>query len=180
MLKFTKFHLGKCQEFICKGECLFLPLWHLAGAAHIEGLDYCTQPVGSHGDHILTIYISLGRLRIQWGGQKVRGVGDNGRISLPLLQNERGNVTPWRRVSVSTFPIQLCGDEHQPFIQRMPQQLQRLRKSTHTSQKWQRLFHTSKELEMFNWLSYTVQSCIALHTNKLCSWKSAAEWKTPN
>lgn len=101
------------------------PLWHLAGAAHVESLDDSTEAIGCHGDDILYVCIHLRLyhdLRVQRGRQ--RGLG------LPsLFEKQSGDLTAGgrrRRWRVPPGPLQLCGEEHQPFIKGMPQQLQRL------------------------------------------------------
>lgn len=103
----------------------YRPLWHLTGAAHIEGLDHSTEPIGSHGYDILPISAHLcfhNNLRVQQGGKlwcRARVV------NLPLFEKQRSYLTAGGRCRwVLPVPVQLCGDEHQPLIQRVPQQLQ--------------------------------------------------------
>lgn len=100
------------------------PLWHLTGAAHIESLDDRTEAIGCHGDDVLYVCIRLSLyhdLRVQ------RGLGLPS--LLPLLEKQSGYLTAGGRRGgrwVPPGPLQLCGEEHQPFIKGMPQQLQRL------------------------------------------------------
>ena len=118
------------------------PLWHLTGAAHVEGLDHSTEPIGCHGDDVLPVGVDLcfhDDRRVQqgrklWCGARV--------VHLPLFEEQRGYLAPgggggW----VLPVPVQLCRDEHQPLIQGVPQQLQRLQRGanphTHTDRRWE-------------------------------------------
>lgn len=112
----------------------YTPLWHLTGATHIEGLDHSTEAIGCHGDNILHISIHLSfhyNLRVQQGRQLWhRG----GVVSLPLFEKQGGYLTTrgggggGGRVFLGS--LHLSGDEHQPLVEGMPQQLQRLQRCT--------------------------------------------------
>ena len=105
------------------------PLWHLTGAAHVEGLDHSTEAIGCHRDDVLPISIHLcfhDNLRVQQRGElwcRARVV------NLPLFEKQRGYLAAGGgRRRVLPVPVQLRGDEHQPLIQGVPQQLQGLQR----------------------------------------------------
>lgn len=88
------------------------PLWHLTGAAHVEGLDHSAETTGCHRDNILPIGIHLSfhdNLRVQQRGELWRGAG---LVNLPLFKKQRGYLAAGGRRWVLLIPVQLCGDEH--------------------------------------------------------------------
>lgn len=105
------------------------PLWHLTGAAHIEGLDHSTETIGRHGNDVFPVGVDLcfhDDLRVQQGRELWCGAGA---IDLPLFEEQRSYLAAGgggRRVL--PVPVQLCGDEHQPLVQGVPQQLQWLQR----------------------------------------------------
>lgn len=105
------------------------PLWHLTGAAHIEGLDHSTEPTGCHGDDVLPVSVHLcfhDDLRVQQGGKLWCGARV---VNLPLFEKQRGYLAAGGgRRRILPVPVQLCGDEHEPLIQGVPQQLQWLQR----------------------------------------------------
>lgn len=91
------------------------PLRHLAGAAHVEGLDHSTEAIGRHGDDVLAVCL-------QQGGELGHGV-----VTLALFEQQGGDLAAGGEGGrVLPAPLQLCGDEHQPLVQGVPQELQRL------------------------------------------------------
>lgn len=107
-------------------------MWHLTGTAHVESLDHSAQAIGYHRDDILTIGVALRRLHHWLGVQQQRGIfAGNRRVDLLLFQEEWRKVISWGwGCCVCALLIQLGGDEDQPFIKRVPQQLQRLDNNT--------------------------------------------------
>lgn len=107
------------------------PLWHLTGAAHIESLDHSTEPTGCHGDNVFHISICFSfydNLRVQQGGELWRRAGV---VDFPLFEKQRGYLAAGGRGRwVLPIPVQLCGDEHQPLVEGVPQQLQWLQRQT--------------------------------------------------
>lgn len=105
------------------------PLWHLTGAAHIEGLNHSAETIGCHGYNVLPIGVHLSfhdDLRVQQRGELWHRAGV---VGLPLFEKQRGYLAAGRGGGwVLPVPVQLCGDEHQPLIERVPQQLQRLQR----------------------------------------------------
>lgn len=113
-----------------------LPMWHLTGTAHVEGLDHGAQAIGYHRDDILTVGTALRRLHHGLGVQQQRGIfaGYRG-FALLLFQEKWRNVISWGwGCCVRALLLQLSGDENQPFVQRVPQQLQRLHRNTRERQ----------------------------------------------
>lgn len=116
--------LPRITVYCLRGEA-HSPLWHLTGAAHIISLDDGTEAIGCHGDDVLYVCIHLSLyhdLRVQRGRQRGLGLP-------PLFEKQGGYLTAGGRRRgrwVPPCPLQLCGEEHQPFIKGMPQQLQRL------------------------------------------------------
>lgn len=104
------------------------PLWHLTGAAHVEGLDHSTETTGCHGDNILAVGVHFSfndELSVQHLGQlRWR----SGTLNLPLFEQQSGNLAARGGGLARLAPAQLGGDEHQPLLQRMPQQFQRLQR----------------------------------------------------
>jgi len=107
-------------------------VWHLTGTAHVKSLDHSAQAIGYHRDDILTIGVALWRLH-HWLGVQQQGaifIGKR-RVDLLLFQEEWRNVISWGwGCCVCALLIQLSRDEDQPFIKRVPQQLQRLNSNT--------------------------------------------------
>lgn len=107
----------------------YRPLWHLTGAAHIEGLDHSAESIGCHGDNVLPVGIHLSfhnNLRVQQGGELWCGAGV---LDLPLFEKQGGYLaTGGRRRRVVPVPVQLGGDEHEPLVEGVPQQLQWLQR----------------------------------------------------
>lgn len=107
-------------------------LGHLAGAAHVKGLDHGTEAIGCHGDDVLSIRIHVGGLHDPLGVQRRREQAGGewhgrayGRVGLALLEEEgRDLAAGGGRRGVLPGPLQLCGDQHQPLVQGVPQQLQ--------------------------------------------------------
>lgn len=129
--------IGPFTEVLLKRLSLrsVLPVWHLTGTAHVESLDHSAQAIGYHRDDILTIGVALRRLHHWLGVQQQRGIfAGNRRVDLLLFQEEWRKVISWGwGCCVCALLIQLGGDEDQPFIKRVPQQLQRLDSNKRTS-----------------------------------------------
>lgn len=62
---FLQFSLNKRSVWTGKKHLSLrsvLPMWHLTGTTHVEGLDYGAQAIGYHRDDILTVGTTLWRL----------------------------------------------------------------------------------------------------------------------